>query len=73
MLAKFKLNIIEVLISKSLVDSNISHDGFVLINNVPKEYEEMKKKNYKFKDLIKFIEDFTLFIKQCYQRYYHIV
>ena len=43
MLAKFKLNIIEVLISKSLVDSNISHDGFVLINNVLKEYEEMKE------------------------------
>ena len=43
MLAKFKLNIIEVLISKSLVDSNIGHDGFVLINNVLKEYEEMKE------------------------------
>ena len=43
MLAKSKLNSIEVLISRSLVDSNISHDEFVLINNVLKEYEEMKE------------------------------
>ena len=32
-----------VLISKSLTDSNISHDEFVLINNVLKEYEKMKE------------------------------
>ena len=42
LLAKSKLNSIEVLISRSLIDSNISHDEFVLINNVLKEYEEMK-------------------------------
>ena len=41
-LAKSKLNRIEVLISKSLIDSNISHDEFVSINNVLKEYEEIK-------------------------------
>ena len=34
LLAKSKLNSIEVLISKTLIDSVISHDGFVLINNV---------------------------------------
>ena len=34
---KFKLKRIEVLISKTLVDSNISHDEFLLINNVLKE------------------------------------
>ena len=28
-----------------------------------------ERRNHKFKDLIKFIEDFSLFIKQCY----HIV
>ena len=33
-LAKSKLNRIEVFISKSLIDSNISHDEFFLINNV---------------------------------------
>ena len=45
MLAKSKLSSIEVLISKALIDSNISHDEFVLINNVLKEHnmkEEMK-------------------------------
>ena len=41
-LAKSKLSKIELLISKSLIDSNISHNEFVLINNVLKEYEEMK-------------------------------
>ena len=35
-LAKSKLNRIEVLISKSLIDLNISHDEFALINNVLK-------------------------------------
>ena len=46
MLAKFKLNSIEVLISlKALLDfdSVISHDEFVLINNKLKEYNEMKE------------------------------
>ena len=42
-LAKYKLNIIEVLISKALIDSNISHDEFVLINNVLKEFYNMKE------------------------------
>ena len=40
------------LISKALIDSYISHDEFVLINNKPKEYD-MKEE----------IEDFSLFIK----------
>ena len=42
-MAKSKLNRIEVLISKALIDLNIIHDEFVLINNVLKEYDEMKK------------------------------
>ena len=41
MLAKSKLNRIEVLISKALIDLNISRDEFVLIN-VLKEYIKMK-------------------------------
>ena len=36
LLAKYKLNSIEILISKALIDSNISHDKFVLINNMLK-------------------------------------
>ena len=43
MLAKSKLNKIEVLVSKALIDSNITHDKFILINNMLKEYNEMKK------------------------------
>ena len=38
LLGKAKLNSIEVLISKALIDSNIINDEFVLINNVLKEY-----------------------------------
>ena len=51
LLAKNKLNIIEVLISKALIDSNISHDEFASVNNVLKEYddakEEIKNSGYK--------------------------
>ena len=43
LLAKCKLNNMEVLISKALIDSNVSHDEFVLINNVLKEYDKRKK------------------------------
>ena len=50
-LAKSKLNSIEVLNSKAIVDSNIIHDEFVLINNALKEFyimkEEIKNSNDK--------------------------
>ena len=42
MLGKDKLNTIEVLISKALIDSYISHDEFALVNNVLREYYEMR-------------------------------
>ena len=48
MIAKSKLNRIEVLNSKVLIDSNISHNEVVLINNELKEYE---RRNKKIKDL----------------------
>ena len=50
LLAKSKLNNIEVLISKALIDSNISHDEYVLINNVPKECYDMKEEMKNFND-----------------------
>ena len=37
------LNSIEVLTSKTLTDLDISHDEFALINNMLKEYEDVKK------------------------------
>ena len=43
LLGKDKLNTIEVLISKGLIDSYISHDEYFSINNVLKEYYEMKE------------------------------
>ena len=33
----------EVLISKSLIDTCISHDEFVSVNNVLRKYNEMKE------------------------------
>ena len=64
MLTKSKLNSTEVLRSKALIDSVISHDEFLLTNNMLKEYCKIKKRSKKFKDLIKFVEDLSLFIKQ---------
>ena len=37
LLGKDKLNTIEILISKALIDSYISHDEFVSVNNVLRE------------------------------------
>ena len=63
---KSKLNSIEVLISKALINSVISHDEFVLINKVLNKYNEMEDLIKKCKHLIRFIKYFSLFIKQCY-------
>ena len=45
---KDKLNKIEVLFSKTLINSDISHDEFVSVNNVLRGYTETKEeiKNY---------------------------
>ena len=60
-LAKSKLNIIGVLISKALIDSHVRHDETVSINNSLKEFydikEEIKNSNNEKK--------FKLYIKQC--------
>ena len=37
-----KLNTIKVLISKALINSYISHDEFVSVNNVLREYNKTK-------------------------------
>ena len=49
LLAKSKLDSIEVLISKALINSVISHDQFVSIYIVLKEYNEMKEENKNLK------------------------
>ena len=38
LLAKTKLSSVEILISKALIHSYISHDEFFLVNNALKEY-----------------------------------
>ena len=48
LLGRGNLNTIEVLISKALNDSYINHDKFVSVNNVLREYFEMKKKSWNF-------------------------
>ena len=58
-LAKTKLNSIEVLISKALTDSNISHVEFDLVN-VLKEYIEILEENQNSSSKI------SLLIKQYY-------
>ena len=49
LLGKTKLDTIEVLISKSLIDSYIyiSHGEFVSVNNVLREYNDMKEQTKK--------------------------
>ena len=41
-IAKSKLNSMELLISKALINSNISPDEFALVNNLRKEYDDKK-------------------------------
>ena len=44
LLGKDKLNTTDVLISEALIDSCISHDEFVSVNNVLREYNTMDEK-----------------------------
>ena len=43
LLGKVKLNTIKILISKSIIDSYISHDKFISVASVLREYNEMKQ------------------------------
>ena len=47
LLGKDKLNTIQVLISKHLIDSYVSHDEFVSINDILREYYEIKERRNK--------------------------
>ena len=47
LLWKDKLNTIEIPTSKALINPYISYDELFLVNNVLKEYNEMKKKKKK--------------------------
>ena len=43
LLAKPMLKTIEVSVSKAFIDSNISLDKFLSVNNLLKEYDDMKE------------------------------
>ena len=43
LLGRAKLNSTEVLISRVLTNSYISHDEFISVNNVLREYDDIKK------------------------------
>ena len=43
LLGKVKLNTIKILISKSIIDSYISHDEFISVDSVLREYNQMKQ------------------------------
>ena len=43
LLAKTKLNSVDVLISEASIKSYISHDEFISVNNVLKEYDDMRE------------------------------
>ena len=45
LLGKDKLNTVEILISKTLIDSYISHDEFGSVNNMLRKYNKIKEKN----------------------------
>ena len=58
LLARSKLNGRELLISEALIDLDITHDEFVLINNVLTEFHDMKEEIKNSNDA------FKLYIKQ---------
>ena len=67
LLAKSKLNTIEVVTFKVLINLNISHviNISFLINNMLKEYDNMNKEIKKLR-LKQSVKDFSLFIKEWY-------
>ena len=56
LLRKIKLDAIEVFICKSLIESYISHQEFVSVNNVLREYNEVKEEIKKILELYNMID-----------------
>ena len=53
LLAKSKLNSIKVLLPKPLIDSNISHNKFVLIINAQKDFYDVQEETKNYNEIIK--------------------
>ena len=56
LLRKIKLDTIEVFICKSLIESYISHQEFVSVNNVLRDYNEVKEEIKKILELYNMID-----------------
>ena len=56
LLRKIKLDTVEVFICKSLIESYISHQEFVSVNNVLREYNEVKEEIKKILELYNMID-----------------
>ena len=54
LLAKTKLNTIQVLISKVLIDLCINHDKFALIDHVLREQNDMKEEIKNLENAVKY-------------------
>ena len=65
-LVKTKLTSIKVLISRTCINLYITHDEFISVNNLVKEYDNIIKEIENLKASA-FIKDFSLFMKQCYR------
>ena len=55
-LAKSRLNKIEILFSEALIDSNIGHEEYFLINNMLKEYNKVKEEIKNLNRLLKILD-----------------
>ena len=62
LLAKTKLNSIDVLISRTCINLYIAHDEFISVNNLVKEYDNIIEEIQNLKASA-FIKDFSLFMK----------
>ena len=60
MLGKDKLNTIKVLISKTLIDSYISHDECMSVNNLLRKYNETKEEIKNCKTYVFFLSILTI-------------
>ena len=49
-LAKTKLNTVKVLTSRALIESYISHDELFLVNDLLREYDDLKEEIESLKD-----------------------
>ena len=63
LLAKLKLDNIEVLITLDLINQDISHDKLISVNDVLKEYNEIKEANKTLRGLIVIVHKY-----RCYRQ-----